>query len=108
MSEDAFHRDDPTGVLLPCAINYSHAAAADFLQDFVVTETPLHVGHIVFYEDTLERFTRAFPFGFKSLAQKTIDACFVIELDCGAALRALRRMLDYVRQEIGGPSWFVH
>ena len=31
MSEDAFHRDDPAGVLLARTINHSHAAAADFL-----------------------------------------------------------------------------
>src|SRR5436189_107211 len=38
MSEYAFHRDDPTGVLLPCAINHSHPAAADLFQNFVMTE----------------------------------------------------------------------
>ena len=41
MSEDALHRDDPTGVLLARAINHSHAAAPDFLQNFVMTEAPL-------------------------------------------------------------------
>ena len=49
MSENAFHRDDPTGVLLACAINHSHAAAPDLFQNFVMTEAPLCVGHVRFY-----------------------------------------------------------
>ena len=48
MRKDSFHRDDPTGVLLACAINHSHAAAPDFLEDFVMTETPLGVSHVRF------------------------------------------------------------
>ena len=37
MSENAFHRDDPAGVLLARAINHSHPASPNFLQDFVMT-----------------------------------------------------------------------
>jgi hypothetical protein len=56
-------------MLLARAINYSHPAATNFLQNFVMTEAPLGIGHVVFYEHTLERFTRPLPFGFKSLTQ---------------------------------------
>src|SRR5882724_5411878 len=108
MRKDSFHRNDPAGVLLARAINHSHAAAPDLLQDFVMTETPLRVTHVCFYEDVFERFARPLAFGFKSRAQETVDARLVIEFGCGAALRALRLMLDYVSEEIGGPSWFVH
>jgi len=56
MSKYALYCDDPARVLLACAINYSHAAAADLLQNFVVTKTPLCVSHVRFYKDAFERF----------------------------------------------------
>src|SRR6266550_2023282 len=108
MSEDAFHRDDPAGVLLARAINHSHAAAPDFLQDFVMTEAPFVVGHVRFCEDGFERFAGGLAFGLESLAEETVDAGPVIELGYGAALPAFRRVLDYVRE---GSRWsgnFVH
>ena len=64
MSEDAFHRDDPTGVLLSGAINHSHAAATDFLQNFVMTEPPLCVSHVRFCENAFEGFTGRLAFRF--------------------------------------------
>ena len=64
MREDSFHRDDPTRVLLARAINYSHAAAADLLQNFVMTKAPLCVGHVRFGEDAFERFAGSLAFGF--------------------------------------------
>jgi hypothetical protein len=67
MSEDAFHRDDPTRVLLARAINHPHSTSPDLFQNFVMTKTPVCVGHIVFYEDAFERFARGLAFGFKSL-----------------------------------------
>src|SRR5206468_4476819 len=97
MSENAFHRDDPAGVLLPRAINHSHAAAADFLQNFVMTKVPLLVGHVRFRENAFERLAGRFTFGFKSFAQETVDAGSVIKLRYGAAVRAFRRTLDYIR-----------
>src|SRR6266480_7683883 len=89
MSEDAFHRDDPAGVLLPRAINHSHAAAADFLQNFVMTKVPLLVGHVRFREDAFERLAGGLAFGFKSFAQKTVDAGSMIESSYRAAPWAL-------------------
>src|SRR5439155_21554844 len=74
MNNNAFHRDDPAGVLLARAINHSHPASPNFLQDFVMTKTPLCVSHVRFGEDAFERFARSFAFSFESLAQKTIDA----------------------------------
>src|SRR5438094_9019813 len=102
MSEDAFHRDDPAGVLLTRAINHSHAAAADLLQNFVMTEPRACVGHVRFYEDALESFARPLPFGFKVRAQETVDARLVIKLRHPAALWALPGRLDFVRN---GISW---
>src|SRR6266550_3480417 len=107
MRENAFHRDDSTGVLLARAINHSHPAAPDLLQDFVVAEAPHLVGHVRFREDAFERFTGRLAFGFKSLAQETGDAGSVIELGYGAALRAFRRMLAYVGDGIRGRGNFV-
>src|SRR5439155_11801517 len=84
MSKDAFHRDDPAGVLLARAINYSHPAAPDLLQDFVMTEPPLCVGHVRFRENAFERLARRLALGFKSLKEETVNAGSVIELRCGA------------------------
>src|SRR6266571_3775032 len=108
MSEDAFHRDDPTGVLLARAINHSHAAAPDFLQDFVMTKAPLLVGNVCFREDTFERFTGRLAFSFKSFAQETVNAGPVIDPGYRAALRAFRRMFAYVRDGVRGRGCFVH
>jgi hypothetical protein len=68
MSEDTLHRDDPTGVLLARAINHSHAAAPDFLQDFVMTQAPFGVGHVSFCKDAFERLAGRLTLGFKSLS----------------------------------------
>ena len=54
--EDTLYRDDPTGVLLSRAINYSHPTAPDFFQNFIMTEAPLFVRHVRFSEDTFEHF----------------------------------------------------
>ena len=108
MSEDAFHRDDPAGVLLPRPINHSHAAAADFLQNFVMTETPLCIGDVRIYEDAFESFARPFAFGFKSFEQETVDAGSLIESSYRAAPWALCRMLNYIRDGSRRPSSFVH
>src|SRR5438876_7760075 len=108
MSEDALDCDDPTRVLLARAINDSHTAAADFFQNFVVTEAPLGIGHVVFYEDTLERFTRPLPFYFKSLAQETVDACAVVKSSCRAASWAFRQILVSFYGEIRSVGCFVH
>src|SRR5207249_11365570 len=85
-----------------------HAAAADFLQNFVMTKVPLLVGHVRFREDAFERLAGRFTFGFKSFAQETVDAGSMIKLRCGAAVRAFRRMLDYIREGSRRPGCFVH
>src|SRR6266550_2991984 len=108
MRENAFHRDDSTGVLLARAINHSHPAAPDLFQDFVVAEAPHLVGHVRFRKDTFERFARRLAFRFKSLAQETVDTGPVIEPGYRAALRAFRRILDYIRDGIRKPGCFVH
>src|SRR6266566_5148725 len=108
MRKDAFYRDDPTRMLLPRAINHSHATAPDFLQNFVMTKAPLLVGHVRFREDALERLARRFAFSFKSLAQETVDAGPVVEPGYRAALRALRRILNYVRDGIRWSGCLVH
>src|SRR6266511_5471678 len=79
VSKDALHGDDPARVLLTRAINHSHTATSDFLQDFVMTEAPLFVGHVRFRKDAFERFPGGLPFSFKSLAQQTVNTRPVIE-----------------------------
>src|SRR5437773_10001484 len=74
MREDTLDRDNATRVLLSRPINHSHAAAPDLFQNFVMTKAPLCVRHVRFREDTFERFARSLAFGFKSLAQETVDA----------------------------------
>src|SRR5262245_42969613 len=93
MSEDALHRDDPAGVLLPRTINNSHPAATYLLQNFVMTEPPVGVGHIRFCENALKCFPRRFAFGFESFVQETVDARSLIIPDSGAAARTLLRTL---------------
>jgi hypothetical protein len=97
MSKDAFHRDDAARMLLSRPINHSHAAAPDLLQDFVMPEAPFVVGHVVFCEDPFECFAGQLAFGLKCLAEQTIDAGPLIKSGYRAALRTLRRILDYVR-----------
>src|SRR6266478_9065570 len=108
MSEDPLHRDNPTGVLLACAINHSHAAAPDFLQNFVMTEAPFVVGHVGFCKGVFERFAGGLAFGFKSLAQETVDAGSVIKSGYRATLRAFRWILDYVHEGTRRPGCFLH
>src|SRR6266480_2250046 len=108
MSKYALYCDDPAGVLLARAINHSHAAAPDFLQDFVMTKAPLLVGNVCFREDTFERFTGRLAFSFKSFAQETVNAGPVIDPGYRAALRAFRRMLAYVGDGSRRPGCFVH
>src|SRR5258707_6741253 len=108
MSADPLHRDNPTGVLLARAINHTHPAAANFLQDFVMTKAPFLVGHVRFFKDAFECLAGRLAFRFKSLAQETVDAGSVIKSGYRAALWAFRRILNYVREGIGGPGCFVH
>jgi hypothetical protein len=68
MSEYAFHRNDPAGMLLARAINHAHSATPDLFQDFVVTEAPLCISHIRFYKDAFDCFAGGLAFGFESLA----------------------------------------
>src|SRR5437762_13354485 len=108
MSEDSFHRDHPARVLLACAINHSHTAAPDLLQNFVMTEAPLCVGHVRFYENVFEHFAGSLAFSFESLAQETIDAGPVIKSSCRSALRAFRQILDSIRNGIRSFGCFLH
>src|SRR5438445_5956879 len=108
MSEDPLHRDNPTGVLLACAINHSHAAAPDFLQNFVMTKPPFLVAHVRFFKDAFERLAGSLAFSFESLAQETIDAGTVIEPGYRTTLWAFRRMLDYVHEGTRRPGCFLH
>ena len=73
-----------------------------------MTEAPFAVGHVVFCEDPFKRFTRHLAFGFKSRAQKTIDAGPVIKSGYRAALWTLRRILDYLREGFRGADCVVH
>src|SRR2546423_10634427 len=89
-------------MLLSRPINYSHAAAPDFPQNFVMTEAPFVVCHVVLCEDPFERFTRHLSFGFKSRAQETIDAGPVIKSGYRAALWTLGRSLDCILEGLRG------
>src|SRR5262249_15261522 len=97
-----------TRVLLACAINDSHAAAADFFQNFVMTKTPLCVGHIGFCEDAFERLARSLAFGFKSLTQETVNTSSVIEPGCRAALWTFRQVFDFASGGFRSLRCFVH
>jgi hypothetical protein len=66
ISKHPLHRNNPTRVPLSRAIDHSHATAPDFFQDLVITEAPLCVGHVRFYEDAFERLTGRLGLGFKS------------------------------------------
>ena len=54
------------------AINHAHAAAPDFLQDLVVTKSPVRIRHVGFGEHTLENLRRSFPVRVESFFEKTI------------------------------------
>ena len=65
MAEDAFERDDATGMALPGAINYPHATACDLIQNLIVAETPLRVVKVDLTEDGSE------PFAITSFASES-------------------------------------
>src|SRR5438105_12146322 len=71
-------------------------------------EAPFVVGHVVFCEDPFECFAGHLAFGFKCLAEQTIDAGPVIKSGYRAAVRTLCRILDYGRERFRGADWFVH
>ena len=73
-----------------------------------MTEAPLCVGHVRFCEDAFERLAGGLAFGFKSLAQETVDAGSVIEPGYRAAVWALCRIPDYVRDGIRQAGCLVH
>ena len=73
-----------------------------------MTEAPLCVAHVRFYEDAFERFAGGLTLGFKPLTQQTVDAGPVIESRYRTALWALRRTLCYVRNRIRRRGSFVH
>src|SRR5262245_54876481 len=108
VSEYAFHRHDPAGMLLPCAINHSHAPSPDLLQNFVMTEPPLRVSYVRFCENALKSFPRGLPFSFESRKQKAIDAGPVIIRDNGPAAWTFLQTLNYVRNRIVWRANFVH
>src|SRR5882724_4456581 len=108
VSENALHCHDPTGVLLARAINYSHSAAPDLFQNFVMTETPLRVGDVRFRKDAFERFAGALAFGFESLAQETVNADSMIQLGYRSARRTSCWMLGYIRNRTRWRNRLVH
>src|SRR5262245_47449376 len=76
IAQDALERDDAARMALTCAINYTHPAAGDFLQDFIITKPPLSVWNLDLSEELLERrvilaarFIRA-----ESPGEQTVDA----------------------------------
>src|SRR3954453_4892393 len=95
-------------MLLARAISYSHSAAPDFLQNFVMPETPVCVGHVRFCEDALECFARRLTLSFKSLPQETVDACAVVKSSCRAAPSAFRQIFVSFYGEIRSVGCFVH
>src|SRR4029453_3295681 len=95
-------------MLLARTINHSHPAAANLLQNFVMTKAPVCVGHIRFYEYAFEYLTRRLTFGFKSLEQETVDTRSVIKLRYRSALWAFCKIADSARGGIRRFGCFVH
>ena len=73
-----------------------------------MTETPLRVSHVCFYEDVFERFAGSLAFGLEPFTQKTVDACVVITLRHRPALWAFRHCLDPIRDGIRTLDCLVH
>src|SRR6476620_3447324 len=73
-----------------------------------MTEVPFGVGHVCFYEDALECFTRRLAFGLEPFTEKTVDACVVIKLRHRPALWAFRHCLHPILDGIRRLDCFVH
>ena len=88
MSENALHRDNPTRVFLAGTINYSHAAAPDFLQNFVMTKAPRCASHVRLCEDAFERFARPVAFGVIKLDANETGQAIPLRIQRTSARRA--------------------
>ena len=88
------------GVPLPCAVNDTHAATADFLQDFIISEPPMGIGDFRFREDPLEGFDGGLTLRFQSLTEKAIGAETLANARSRAALSALAGSLERVRGRV--------
>src|SRR5437667_124161 len=93
---------------LPCPINHAHAAAPDFLQDFVIAEVPLLIRHVGFGEYAFKNRPRHLANSFKSLAQEATHANSSAESRCYTALLAFRRALGRTRERVREPVRILH
>ena len=97
VTQDAFHRHDPAGVLLPRAIDHTHPAAPDFFEDFVLAEMPFLVGNRSFPKDSGEVFRQRLIVFVQAFPQETTQANAALNARGRAACRASRRVPEGVR-----------
>src|SRR5262249_24327669 len=69
-------------------IDYTHAAAPDLVQDFVIAQAPLLIWHVHFGDQPFKIWSRDLISGFESLTQKTTHTNSSVESFSGATLVA--------------------
>src|SRR5947199_111039 len=85
-------------------INYAHAAATDFVENFVIAQAPLLIRHVHFADCSSTNCSRDLGTSFHSLAEEAACANSRIELNGGTALLAFcwafARTRDRVREPV--------
>src|SRR4029450_7474214 len=74
ITKDALYRDDAPGMSLPGAIDHTHAAATDLLENFVISQEPELVRRVHLSENALIKCLRHVVTAFQSLAQEATHA----------------------------------
>ncbi len=88
-----FERDDPSGMPLPSAINNTHPAAPDLLEDFVIPQPPMGLTGRQSGEDSAEVvLLESFLFSYAGLEQAA-KAEAAGDTGCRATMWALVRLM---------------
>src|SRR6476646_9111742 len=101
ISKDPLYRDDAPGMSLPCAIDHAHAAAADLLENFVISQEPGLVWRVHFGEDRLKKRLRYVISAFQSLAQEAAHANSGVESHGCSTLVAFSMLIGSALKPIG-------
>src|SRR5215467_6286157 len=79
ITKDALYRHDASGMSLPGAIDYAHAAITDLLENFIVSQLPGLVVRVQLVEYSFINRLRYLATSFQSLAEQAAHADSGIE-----------------------------
>lgn len=101
ITQDPLYGDNATGMALARAVDHSHSAAADFLEDLVVAEPPVLVWEGDFREGGYESVSRTLVVGLKPGLEQATHTKSAGDIRGGIAMRTWQRVCDHARDRIG-------